>query len=214
MCVGGIQRYLSLSPLSTLALTRWLWCIERLYAIEHPKLVQAFDNVDELDGDTVGYWISKRWIKGKKYNVHPEESTHKLFRRQIGDCWDPKCTKHSKRTLRQTHSNTEMMFGVNMALWHWTVWTDGGYLLGWGDRTCGLALNINSTTPQGGDVLKNKFPLWEPLRGDAEPCAICDTLVHISKEDQREWRRRAEEEKVHQEWCLINTAEKFYIRLY
>jgi len=49
------------------ALHRSWWCTERLYAIEHPKLVQEFDEVSETNADTEGYWVSKQWIKGMEW---------------------------------------------------------------------------------------------------------------------------------------------------
>ncbi|XP_006457981.1 hypothetical protein AGABI2DRAFT_115001 [Agaricus bisporus var. bisporus H97] len=36
---------------------------ERLYIIEHPKLVREFDEISEVDGNASGFWISKRWLK-------------------------------------------------------------------------------------------------------------------------------------------------------
>ena len=45
-------------------------------------------------------------------------------------------------------------------------------------------------------MLKLMFPLWETLPGNAEQCAVCEAAVLISKEDKRELRKRAEEEKV------------------
>jgi hypothetical protein len=45
-------------------------------------------------------------------------------------------------------------------------------------------------------ILQNLFPLWQTLSADAEACAICDALVHISKGDKREIRKKAEDEKV------------------
>ncbi|KXN92215.1 Ubiquitin carboxyl-terminal hydrolase 48 [Leucoagaricus sp. SymC.cos] len=57
------------------------------------------------------------------------------------------------------------------------------------------SLNRRMISQEGVDLLKRSFPSWEPPRGDAEPCVVCDALMHISKEDKRELRRRAEEEK-------------------
>jgi hypothetical protein len=44
-------------------------------------------------------------------------------------------------------------------------------------------------------LLQNLFPSWDTLSTDAEACAICDALVHISKGDKREIRKKAEDEK-------------------
>jgi hypothetical protein len=45
-------------------------------------------------------------------------------------------------------------------------------------------------------LLMNLYPSWEPVRSDTELCPVCDALIHISKEDKREVRKMAEEEKV------------------
>ncbi|KAF5380840.1 hypothetical protein D9615_004069 [Tricholomella constricta] len=37
--------------------------IERLYQIEHPRLVAQFDRISEVASDLTGFWISKPWIK-------------------------------------------------------------------------------------------------------------------------------------------------------
>jgi hypothetical protein len=39
---------------------------ERLYSLEHPRLVREFDEISEVKGDVPGFWISKRWLKGIK----------------------------------------------------------------------------------------------------------------------------------------------------
>ena len=40
------------------------------------------------------------------------------------------------------------------------------------------------------------YPSWTPMPSDTELCPVCDALIHISKEDKREVRKMAEEEKV------------------
>ena len=37
---------------------------ERLYQIEHPRLVAQFDEVCDVQQGESGYWISKAWLKG------------------------------------------------------------------------------------------------------------------------------------------------------
>ena len=39
---------------------------EKLYQVEHPRLVSQFDDVVSLEGDEHGYYISKAWLKGKR----------------------------------------------------------------------------------------------------------------------------------------------------
>ncbi len=45
-------------------------------------------------------------------------------------------------------------------------------------------------------ILLELFPNWRPLSSSMEQCAVCEALLHISKEDKREYRKQAEEEKV------------------
>ncbi|TBU50715.1 cysteine proteinase [Dichomitus squalens] len=44
-------------------------------------------------------------------------------------------------------------------------------------------------------ILQELFPNWRPPSTSTEPCAVCEALLHISKEDKREYRKQAEEEK-------------------
>lgn len=37
---------------------------ERLYQIEHPRLVAQFDEMCDVQQGESGYWISKAWLKG------------------------------------------------------------------------------------------------------------------------------------------------------
>lgn len=46
-------------------------------------------------------------------------------------------------------------------------------------------------------ILHGLFPQWKPPSTRAEPCAVCEALLHMSREDKREYRKQAEEEKVH-----------------
>jgi len=39
------------------------------------------------------------------------------------------------------------------------------------------------------------FPSWKPVSTDTELCPVCEALIHTSKEDRREIRKQAEEEK-------------------
>ncbi len=45
----------------------WLTCLaaaEKLYQVEHPRLVSRFDEVAAVEDDETGYHISKAWLKG------------------------------------------------------------------------------------------------------------------------------------------------------
>ncbi|KAF8892462.1 hypothetical protein BD779DRAFT_1770408 [Infundibulicybe gibba] len=61
-----------------------------------------------------------------------------------------------------------------------------------------LSLNITNRrkiSVEATELLKCTFPSWVPVSAKMELCAICDALVHISKEDKRVVRKQAEEEK-------------------
>jgi hypothetical protein len=45
-------------------------------------------------------------------------------------------------------------------------------------------------------LLKTLFPSWVTLSDAVGPCVVCDTLAETSREDKRELRKKAEEEKV------------------
>lgn len=65
----------------------------------------------------------------------------------------------------------------------------------------GLTLNTTNRckiSEEAVKLLQVSFPTWNPTSSDAEICAVCDALIHISKEDKKEGRRRAEDEKAYQ----------------
>ncbi|PPQ64679.1 hypothetical protein CVT26_002769 [Gymnopilus dilepis] len=56
----------------------------------------------------------------------------------------------------------------------------------------GLSLNTASRRKISAESL---FPSWRPLSTDTEACAVCEAEIHINKEDKKEVRKRAEDEK-------------------
>lgn len=46
---------------------------ERLYQIEHPRIVSQFDEVCDPETEREGFWISKAWLKGKFGVLHYTE---------------------------------------------------------------------------------------------------------------------------------------------
>ncbi|KAG8217868.1 hypothetical protein J3R82DRAFT_6034 [Butyriboletus roseoflavus] len=52
-----------------------------------------------------------------------------------------------------------------------------------------------SISSQACEILTKLFPDWVPLSTNQEPCAICEAYIHNSKEDKRELRKKAEDEK-------------------
>ncbi|KAH9998092.1 cysteine proteinase [Russula compacta] len=62
----------------------------------------------------------------------------------------------------------------------------------------GLALNISARTrisQKAFTLLRTLFPSWVTLSDVVSPCAVCDALAENSREDKRELRKKAEEEK-------------------
>lgn len=45
-------------------------------------------------------------------------------------------------------------------------------------------------------LLQTLFPSWSTLSGDVDLCPVCNALAENSREDKRELRKKAEEEKV------------------
>ncbi|CDO68332.1 hypothetical protein BN946_scf184799.g59 [Trametes cinnabarina] len=63
----------------------------------------------------------------------------------------------------------------------------------------GLATNIaarRTISAEAYSLLHDIFPDWKPPSTTAEPCPVCEAVLHISREDKREYRKQAEEEKV------------------
>ena len=55
-------------------------------------------------------------------------------------------------------------------------------------------------------LLQEHFPNWRPPSTFTEPCPVCEALLHISKEDKREYRKQAEDEKVMLSFRLFGTV--------
>lgn len=62
---------------------------ERLYQIEHPRLVNQFDEIFEPGLDDIGYWISKSWLKGSLILTKYTISAHHVY--ETGDWLNLKC---------------------------------------------------------------------------------------------------------------------------
>ena len=57
-------------------------------------------------------------------------------------------------------------------------------------------LTLSHNLEQGVDYLKKLFPRWDPAPAHEEACSICAAQAYASREDRREVKKRAEEEKV------------------
>ena len=63
----------------------------------------------------------------------------------------------------------------------------------------GLSTNVTARRRISAEAylfLRDLFPNWKPPSTSSEPCPVCEALMHISREDKREYRKQAEEEKV------------------
>ncbi|KAJ3545017.1 hypothetical protein NM688_g5677 [Phlebia brevispora] len=132
---------------------------ERLYQIEHPRLVSLFDEVCQVDENEDGYWISSKWLKDWRTS---KPRMHKPFQA------DP--------------SPDDPDYDPQVRCEH------GGLTPN--------ALSRRRISSQAYELLRSVFPDWSTLTTDAEVCAACETLAHISKEDRREAKIQAEDEKV------------------
>lgn len=56
--------------------------------------------------------------------------------------------------------------------------------------------NIAKHSHKAGDIIKGLFPQWVPRSTQEELCAVCEATINMSREDKRELRRKAEDEKV------------------
>ncbi|KAI0748066.1 cysteine proteinase [Daedaleopsis nitida] len=131
---------------------------EKLYQVEHPRMVHRFDEVSAVDDDEDGYHISKAWLKDwrlAKPKMHVE-----------GAHDPPPDSEEFVRDVVCEHG--------------------------------GLATNVTvrrRISVEAFGILQELFPNWKPPSTSAEPCPVCEALLHISKEDKREYRKQAEEEK-------------------
>ncbi|KAI0374832.1 cysteine proteinase [Pilatotrama ljubarskyi] len=131
---------------------------EKLYQIEHPRLVTRFDEVAAVEDDVDGYYISKAWLKDwrlAKPKMHVE-----------GEPDRPPDAEEYLRDVVCEHGN--------------------------------LATNVATRrriSAEAYSILREVFPDWKPPSTSAELCPVCEALLHISREDKREYRKQAEEEK-------------------
>lgn len=79
-----------------------------------------------------------------------------------------------------------------------------------GNRLRGVAIDKRwcLISNQACEILKKLFPDWVPLSTNEDPCAVCEAYIHNSKEDKRELRKKAEDEKVSMIRRILGTASK------
>ncbi|KAI6138857.1 hypothetical protein EDD17DRAFT_1782678 [Pisolithus thermaeus] len=124
---------------------------ERLYQIQHPRIVAEFDNVCDVKPGETGFWLSKAWLKDwrlQKPRMHPPIPAE--FRGHV------RC-EHDQLSLVSTARR--------------------------------------SISKEACDILLGIFPHWRPLSTTEAFCSTCETIINSSKEDKRELRKKAEDEK-------------------
>jgi len=101
---------------------------ERLYQIEHPRLVAQFDAVCDDSPDEPGFWLSKVWLKGTSAFAQSLCNVS-LICPQTGDYRSPKCIRHSKEMHLPMPPSTSGMSCANMVSYHLCPQHVGAYLL-------------------------------------------------------------------------------------
>lgn len=168
-------------------------CTERLYQIEHPRLVSLFDELSPVNEGEFGYWISKPWLKGtlvltiSRSVINIVSADWRLAKPKMHSSVrpdlppdDPEYVRHVKCEHDGLTPNIISRKRISPA-----VGVDAPQLC-----------TLNSTPGQAYELLKDVFLDWSTLSTDAELCAVCEALIHMSKEDKRGAKIQAEEEKV------------------
>lgn len=102
--------------------------IERLYQINHPRIVTRFDQILEVPVNNKGYWISKMWLKGMFCTVSGFRADRLILLVEIGDCWNPRCISYLKATQPPTILLFIMTSAVNIKTSHLILLLAGEYL--------------------------------------------------------------------------------------
>lgn len=132
--------------------------IEKLYQVEHPRLVAQFDAVCDETLDQPGYWISKNWLKDWRLQKP------KMHSPLQGDA-PPDALEYLGHVVCE-HGQLSLVSTAR-----------------------------KSISTKAGDIIKGLFPQWVPRSTQEELCAVCEATINMSREDKRELRRKAEDEK-------------------
>lgn len=131
---------------------------ERLYQIQHPRIVAEFDNVCDVKPSEAGFWLSKAWLKD--------------WRLQKPRMHVPLCGDVAPDSAE---------FRGHVRCEH--------------DQLSLVSTARRSISKEACDILLDIFPHWRPLSTTEAPCATCEAIINSSKEDKRELRKKAEDEK-------------------
>ncbi|KAG2041623.1 cysteine proteinase [Suillus americanus] len=132
--------------------------IEKLYQVEHPRLVAQFDAVCDETPDQPGFWISKNWLKDWRLQKP------KMHTPLQGDA-PPDAPEYLGHVVCE-HGQLSLVSTARKSI---------------STKAC--------------DIIKGLFPQWVPRSTQQELCAVCEATINMSREDKRELRRKAEDEK-------------------
>lgn len=131
---------------------------ERLYQIQHPRIVAQFDKVCGVRPGDLGFWLSKAWLKDwRLQRPRMHVSLH-------GDAAPD--SAEFRGHVRCEHDQLSLVSTAR-----------------------------RSISKEARDILMDIFSYWRPLSTAEAVCATCEAIINSSKEDKRELRRKAEDEK-------------------
>ncbi|KAI6132145.1 hypothetical protein EDD16DRAFT_1891250 [Pisolithus croceorrhizus] len=133
-------------------------CVERLYQIQHPRIVAEFDNVCDVKPGETGFWLSKAWLKD--WRLQKPRMHVPLYGDAAPD------SAEFRGHVRCEHDQLSLVSTAR-----------------------------RSISKEACDILLGIFPHWRPLSTTEAFCSTCETIINSSKEDKRELRKKAEDEK-------------------
>ncbi|KAG9318845.1 hypothetical protein JVU11DRAFT_949 [Chiua virens] len=155
---------------------------ERLYQIQHPRLVVQFDEICDVQQWGAGLLdiqrLAERYFRlfhhhqFAPFNVSPNRVTCVGWRAQKPRMHVP---------LHGDPSPDSAEFRGHVRCEH--------------DQLSLVSTARRSISSQACEILKKLFPDWKPLSTNQEPCPVCEAVIYNSKEDKRELRKKAEDEK-------------------
>ncbi|KAI6118845.1 hypothetical protein EV401DRAFT_2057534 [Pisolithus croceorrhizus] len=131
---------------------------ERLYQIQHPRIVAEFDNVCDVKPGETGFWLSKAWLKD--WRLQKPRMHVPLYGDAAPD------SAEFRGHVRCEHDQLSLVSTAR-----------------------------RSISKEACDILLGIFPHWRPLSTTEAFCSTCETIINSSKEDKRELRKKAEDEK-------------------
>lgn len=72
-----------------------------MYQVEHPQDVARFEEVDHVEPEGRGYWISKAWLRGTAILSEYMQVADSMTLPQIGNWLNLRCTHPPKQILHR-----------------------------------------------------------------------------------------------------------------